>query len=448
MSSQRVLVVLDDDPTGTQTVHDVPVLTKWSVSLLAAEMARSPVFFILTNSRGVSESAAVALALELGANLATAAQESGVQLEIVSRGDSTMRGHYPAEVNALAKGLGWEVFDTSIIPYFGPGGRLTEGDVHYVHTSGPDGVVLATPVGETEFAKDATFGFTSSNLRDWVEEKTDGRIAASSVISMSLEVARSGTIAPTLGLIDSSPAGSVFVVNATRDSDLNSFCAALDIAAGRNWIHRTAASFVSVRSRMKPQDLLSAPDFSSLNAGDAGRQGVRTGGLVVVGSHTNKTSQQMDVALELEGVTAIELEVDRLNKEDDGFLSSVSKRIDDSLAAGQDVLLYTSRLRRTADSPEGSLALSRNVSMSVCRAVSDLKVQPSFLITKGGITSSDIATEALGIERAVVLGQIQPGVPVWEAESASRFPGLRLVIYPGNVGNPDGLSQAIRTCRG
>ena len=28
-TTSKVLVVLDDDPTGTQTVHDIEVLTEW-----------------------------------------------------------------------------------------------------------------------------------------------------------------------------------------------------------------------------------------------------------------------------------------------------------------------------------------------------------------------------------------------------------------------------------
>ena len=52
--SQRTLVVLDDDPTGTQTVHDLPVLTHWSVDALRDELARgTETFYLLTNSRSL-----------------------------------------------------------------------------------------------------------------------------------------------------------------------------------------------------------------------------------------------------------------------------------------------------------------------------------------------------------------------------------------------------------
>ena len=34
----KVLVVLDDDPTGTQTVHGVTVLTEWWVDFLSSDV--------------------------------------------------------------------------------------------------------------------------------------------------------------------------------------------------------------------------------------------------------------------------------------------------------------------------------------------------------------------------------------------------------------------------
>lgn len=443
-ASSRVLVVLDDDPTGTQTVHDVPVLTTWSVADLEREMRQSPIFFVLTNSRGLSQTDAVELATEVGTNLRLAATASNSELEIVSRGDSTLRGHYPSEVDALASALGWDTFNTSIIPYFGPGGRLTEDDVHYVRSTSAAGQTTMTPVGETEFARDATFGFTSSNLAEWVQEKTKGTTAAADVVSLSLELARTGgetgSPATTARVLDNAPNGSTFIVNALVDADLAAFCAALDQTTKQRWIHRTAASFVAVRSGMAAKPYLLGDDLRSGNVAD----GAARGGLVVVGSHTQKTTEQLGRALELNNVVGVELDVSQV---DDSVLGNAALRITELLDAGSDVILYTSRELRLADGPEASLALSRSVSEAVCQVVDGLKTQPAFLIAKGGITSSDIATKALGIERAMVLGQLQAGVPVWRAEAGSRFGGISLVVYPGNVGEIDGLAAAIVACR-
>jgi uncharacterized protein len=51
-ASDRPIIVLDDDPTGTQTVADVPVLTSWTVDDLRWALCQdSAVFFVLTNTR-------------------------------------------------------------------------------------------------------------------------------------------------------------------------------------------------------------------------------------------------------------------------------------------------------------------------------------------------------------------------------------------------------------
>ena len=171
-SSNSKLVVLDDDPTGTQTVYDVPVLTEWSVDVLQAELAGDASgFYILTNSRSMTLSAAQALNEEIGRNLLIASEKAGVQFTVVSRSDSTLRGHYPGEVDALLNALGANVDACLIIPYFLEGGRLTINDTHYV-AEGDDLI----PAAETPFAQDAAFGYQSSNLREWVVEKTNGTV--------------------------------------------------------------------------------------------------------------------------------------------------------------------------------------------------------------------------------------------------------------------------------
>ena len=176
------IVVLDDDPTGTQTVHGVPVLTSWDTSVLAAELrSGQSLFYVLTNSRALSQEDAVALACALGANLSQAARQTGSRLSVISRSDSTLRGHYPAETDALARALGLAPDGVLIAPYFQEGGRFTINDVHYVR----EGRCLV-PAAETEFARDPVFGYSRSNLRQWVEEKTGGGWRAQQALSLSL----------------------------------------------------------------------------------------------------------------------------------------------------------------------------------------------------------------------------------------------------------------------
>ncbi|MBA4055009.1 MAG: hypothetical protein C0490_09880, partial [Marivirga sp.] len=131
--SEKTIVVLDDDPTGTQTCNDVKVLLAWREELIAEELKKKPsVLFILTNSRSLSEEEAIKLTLEIGHNLKQAIKNTGRDVVIVSRSDSTLRGHFPGEVDAIASALGMDNKVTILIPAFIEGGRYTIDDIHYI----------------------------------------------------------------------------------------------------------------------------------------------------------------------------------------------------------------------------------------------------------------------------------------------------------------------------
>ena len=57
--------------------------------------------------------------------------------------------------------------------------------------------------------------------------------------------------------------------------------------------------------------------------------------------------------------------------------------------------------------------------------------------------SSDIGTKALKVTCATAMGQILPGIPVWQTGAESTFPGLPYVIFPGNVGKADSLKLIV-----
>ncbi len=67
----------------------------------------------------------------------------------------------------------------------------------------------------------------------------------------------------------------------------------------------------------------------------------------------------------------------------------------------------------------------------------------SFIVAKGGITSSDVGTKALRVRKATVMGQIKPGIPVWQTDENSKFPFMPYVIFPGNVGGVTTLREAM-----
>lgn len=440
----RTLVVLDDDPTGTQTVYNVTVLTTWDAEALAAELARRPtVFYILTNSRSLPLEEAQRLNREIGANLSQAAQQTRRAVAVVSRSDSTLRGHYPGEVDALAQSLlagdaetgqGQEMpaqpFDADlIIPFFLEGGRFTINSVHYV----AEGDELI-PAAQTPFAKDAAFGYSTSYLPAWVAEKSEQRISASEVATLSLETLRRGGPEQVAAQLVAPQNRTPCVVDAVTLRDMEVFVAGLLLAEaqGKRFLYRTAASFVQVRAGLSTRPLLTKTD---LNPQD-GR-----GGLFVVGSYVPKTTGQVNALVAQPDIHALEVQVGRLldDETEQQEIERVAAAADAALAGGETVVIYTSRELVRGSDGASSLAIGKRVSSGLVKIVGSLQTRPGYLVAKGGITSSDIATQSLNVRRANVAGQILPGVPVWQTGPESRFPGLSYIVFPGNVGDDNAL---------
>ncbi len=430
------VVILDDDPTGTQTVRDVAVLTSWSVEALETELrVDSPAFFILTNSRALAEKDACRLAEEIGSNLRAASENCGVRVVVISRSDSTLRGHFPAEVDAGAAVLGKAHLPYLVIPFFLEGGRYTINDIHYVKEANQ-----LVPAAQTPFAADAAFGFSHSNLKHYIEEKSDGRIPAHSVISISLEDIREGGPKRVAEVLKSVPEGTACFTNAVSYRDMEVVVSALISVEkeGYEFLYRTAASFVRSRIGLDAgEGLLSGNDLVSPS---------KNGGLFVIGSYVPKTTSQVARLFELTDITPVEVNVTALldNKARDLEIDRVVSRLNRILGSGGDAAVYTSReLVRGADAVS-SLEIGNIVSESLVRIVTGIGEQPRYLVAKGGITSSDVATKALGIKRATVIGQALPGVPAWRCGEETRYPGMTYIIFPGNVGDDDALAQIVK----
>lgn len=458
-SDGRKLVVVDDDPTGTQTVHGIPVLTEWPVDALYHELTQpiseASAFYLLTNSRSYPLVEARAINREIGGNLRAASQATGRDFAVVSRSDSTLRGHFPGEVQALADALGGDYDAWLIIPFFEEGGRYTIDDIHYVAEDG-----WLVPAGETPYAHDATFGYEASNLRQWVAEKTEGWVAAADVGSISIDTIRNGgpdAVAEELLALSDSPqpeGGRMCVVNAASMRDMEVVVLGLLAAEaqGRRFLYRTAASFVRVRAGIAPRPLLSRQELGV-------RPGEPTVGLVVVGSYVPKSTRQVAHLVEQPGVVSVEVDVHRLldDSQQAKEIERVADKANAALAGGglsqgsaaeHDVAVFTSRNLVTGDDAATNLAIGQRVSESLVAVVRRISTRPSYLVAKGGITSSDVATDGLDVKRAMVMGQILPGVPVWELGAESRYPGLPYVVFPGNVGDVDALTEVRRIMRG
>jgi uncharacterized protein YgbK (DUF1537 family) len=429
--SKYKIVILDDDPTGTQTAKNLPVLTHWSQEALRDELLREyPAFFILTNSRSLSEPAACQLAGEIGTSLKHASDETGVRTVLISRSDSTLRGHFPAEVDAMAAVTGKAELPYLILPFFLEGGRYTLSDIHYVQEK--DQLI---PAAQTPFAKDAAFGFRSSNLKKWVEEKSRGKISAAQVSSITIDDIRLGGPARVTEILSKVPSGSACIVNAASYGDMAVVVTALlEVEkSGKEFLYRTAASFVRTRTGLDHRaKLLEKSELTSNN---------KHGGLFVIGSYVEKTSLQVEALFNKTNITAIEVHVDALLDplRRQSEIAQVAAKTSSAVSAGRDTAIYTSRQLITGENGAASLAIGQTVSDSLIEIVKAITVQPRYLVAKGGITSSDVATKGLGVKRAMVIGQAQPGVPAWQLGPESRYPGMSYIIFPGNVGDNDAL---------
>jgi len=429
------LVVIDDDPTGSQTVQNIPILTTWDLNSLREELRNElPAFYILTNTRGMPLDAAKAINAEIGRHLQFLAQEMGTRVGIVSRSDSTLRGHFPGELEALVQGWNADVDAWLIIPTLLGGGRYTVGDIHYV----AEGDWLI-PAGESPYAKDATFGYHSSNLKDWVEEKTGGRVRAAQVHSISLEDIRvGGPTAVEMRLMELHK-GSICIVNAVSLRDLEAFTLGVLAAEskGQRFIYRTGPSFVPVRIGMRPYPLL---DQNHLPPA-----GTNAGGLIVVGSYVPNTSRQVEVLQQRKLTCSIEVRAENLIATElrEREIQQAAQRVNQELAQGNDALLFTSRTLISGETADKSLEIGQFISSGLIRILNRIEIRPRYVLAKGGITSSDVATEWLGVKRAMVLGQISRGISVWQLGPESRYQGLVYIVFPGNVGTPESLAEVV-----
>ncbi|MFY0628423.1 MAG: hypothetical protein JXR07_19155 [Reichenbachiella sp.] len=429
LRGDQVIVVLDDDPTGTQTVHDVDILTEWSEERLA-EAFSSPIFYILTNSRSLEESEAYDLVFEICQNVKNVASKLDKSFLVIARGDSTLRGHYEAETQAIKNAIHLPDAITVFAPAFYQGGRFTIDNTHFVDDEGK-----LIPVSETPFAQDETFGFNSSNLYDYVLEKSASTKSNNEIFDLSIEELRNFETQSLADKIIKHQQKKALIINAVNKSDLERAVLALFMAQkkGASFIFRTAASIVSILGGVTQKPLLESEDFNKHS----------NGGLIVVGSYVPKTTEQLNFLLEQHTLKVFEVDVATILKEPSSqLINSLSEGISESIAQGVHCVLHTSRVLISGKDKKSSLSIVNQVSNVVMSVLNKIESKPSFVIAKGGITSSDVATKVLGIKKAKVLGQILPGVPVWELGEETKYPGMTYIVFPGNVGGASAVADA------
>jgi uncharacterized protein YgbK (DUF1537 family) len=429
------IIVLDDDPTGSQTVHSCLLLMRWDVDTLRIGLEDdSPIFFVLTNTRSLTPQAAAVVTKEVCQNLQIALKASEIHdFILVSRSDSTLRGHYPIETDVIAQELG--PFDAHfLVPAFFEGGRITRDSIHYLIIAGEP-----TPVHETEFARDSVFSYHHSYLPKYVEEKTQGRISAETVARFLLADIRAGSRERLLQLSDNQCA----VVDGETQADLNRFAVDLLAAAsqGKRFLFRSAASILTALAALPPQPIAAENMAEYVRGGKPGA--------VIVGSHVKKTTQQLEALLQVEGIVGVEVNVSRLlddiPEQSATLLSEVLANIHSIHDAGKTPVVYTSRQELTFNDVETRLQFGTKVSGLLMEIVQGLPTDIGFLISKGGITSNDVLSTGLSLTSARLLGQILAGCSmVLTPVDHPQFPNLPVVLFPGNVGDADALATIYR----
>ncbi len=430
---QPKIIALDDDPTGSQTVHSCLLLTRWDVATLKRGLEdASPIFFILTNTRAMDAERAAAVTREVCRNLKQALAGDGRPVLFVSRSDSTLRGHYPVETDVMAQELG--PFDAHfLVPAFFEGGRFTLHGIHYLKVG-----ERAVPVHETEFARDSVFGYRHSDLPKYVEEKTHGRIRADEVVRFPIEEVRSGCLEKLMTLTEN----ACCVVDAETQNDLDRFADELLAAAeqGKRFLFRSAASLLTALAKLPPQPV--APE--DMNRYVPGGQA----GVVVVGSHVQKTTQQLEQLLRQPGVVPVEVDVSRLPEEADAVRAEVLARVRVVHDRGETPVIFTSRVERQFPDAAARLAFGAAVSDLLMDIVRGLPASIGFIISKGGITSNDLLAKGLALPASRILGQILPGCSViLTPTDHPRHPAIPVVIFPGNVGDESGLATVYNRLR-
>ena len=442
MAERRKLIVLDDDPTGSQTVHSAPLLLRWDPQSLRRGLRHpSPLLFVLANTRALAPDQARQRVQEICRALAPAlaeAQAEGVldRWLILSRGDSTLRGHFPLELEVIEQELG--PFDATLLaPAFLPGGRTTVDGVHLLH---------GVPVHQSAFARDRLFGFSTSHLPSWVEQKTGGAIAAGAVQQIGLaelDDAAADPQGPGQAALNRRLAaltgGALLAVDANQPQQLQALGRAVWAATGRRLLAQSAASLINGLVPLPPQPR----DAAALVA--LRRSAL---GLVLVGSHVPLADAQLQELLQEPSCAGVELVVSRELRHLAQQELPLRQRLQELLAAGLTPVLFTSRGELDCASEQERLQLGLALARLMARLAAALAPELGFILSKGGITSHVLLAEGLDLGWVELQGQLFAGLSLVLTPPEAAVAALPVITFPGNLGDADSLRRAWRLMQG
>ncbi len=432
-------VVIDDDPTGSQTVHDCLLLLKWDCSTLVKGFeSKSNLFFILANTRSLSENDAKLTIEEICKNLKTVITSQAYEEEIIfiSRGDSTLRGHNFLEPIALDSCLG--PFDATFhIPAFIEGKRFTINGSHFVDK---------TPISQTIFAKDKIFGYETSNVKNLLFQQSKSQINFEDIQNLllsdieMLNDKENNIVFKTLKNLKNN---KHVIVDIENYSQLKKFSLVIKkLIKQKKFLFRTAASFISSISEKSFSQ--SEIFFSNLRIRNKEKSFLP--GLIIVGSYVELSTIQLNNLLEIGDCNPVELDVfeffkiissDNNQKRINMFKNKFLKEIRFSFEKGKTPVLFTSRKFMSLDVSE-LFNFYNLLACFIAELVADLKYEIGYLISKGGITTNLILSKGLNADYVYLEGQILTGISVvtYNLKNGEKLP---IVTHPGNIGTKDSL---------
>ena len=440
------VIVIDDDPTGSQTVNNCLLLLKWDYStLIKGFQSKSNLFFILANTRSLSENDAKLRLVEICNALKKVISKESYKEEFifVSRGDSTLRGHNFLEPKIMNDCLG--PFDATFhIPAFIEGKRMTIDGDHFVDN---------VPVSQTIFAKDKIFGYKTSNVKQLLFQKCKYQIKFNDIQNLKiseLKVLESKEKNIVFNKIRNLKENSHVIVDIENYSQLEKFSLSIKkLSKQKKFLFRTAASFISSISAVK--DNPKEPFFYSIIR-RKNREKKFLPGFLVIGSYVELTTMQLKEFLEISDCIPIELDVfeflriSKLKSNQDQlvfFKNKLLAQIRSILKQENTPVLFTSRKEVSLAKNDEQVNFYNSLAHFISELVSDLKNEIGYLVSKGGITSNVILSNGFNANYVYLQGQIITGVSLvtFKLENDENLP---IVTFPGNIGNQDSLVKVWR----
>ncbi len=445
------IIVFDDDPTGSQTVHGCPLLLKWDSQILKKALTNnSPLVFLLANTRAMSPLLAEETLRTICKALLQIFQEEDFSIQdflIVSRGDSTLRGHGVLEPDILNEILG--PFDATFhVPAFFEGGRTTVNGLHLLN---------GLPVHQTVFAKDRIFGYSTSHLADWLEEKSGGKIMSKDVLHLNIELLDEAAkselgISNLIRWLLELESNRMVIVDAAIPQHLNSFAQAIRILIRKKkFLFRSSASLISSLANL-PLNQYTKKDLISLRV--VNQLGESKPGLISVGSHVKLADQQLVKLLTNSQCQGVEIPVKKISDilEDQRGHDQLSvlhrELMDESikiLDAKITPVFYTSRGEYFFPTAQERITFGLKLAGFMAQLIVDLIPRIGYIISKGGVSTHILLSKGMNLDFVNLKGQLLPGLSVVCPDSKTRIGELPILTFPGNLGDENTLGLAWET---